>query len=272
VPEATDTRQPAVRSTPTRTPVISIADAQVIDVIDGDTIRVLINGVDHTVRYIGIDAPETEDPAEPVQRMSREATEANRDLVEGKTVLLEKDVSETDRYGRLLRYVFVGDTFVNHELVRLGFAEAKAYPPDTRYRDLLAGAEREARAASRGVWAPLLLPPDCLDADYVADVTVPDDTRIGPGETFVKTWRVSNTGSCPWPSDTQLLVVSDGALISQDSADVGTTEPEDTIDISVEMTAPSTEGRYTESWRLSTGDDRFFGSNLTVVIEVTGAP
>lgn len=113
-------------------------------VIDGDTIE--IEG-GYRVRYIGIDTPEKD------EAFYLEATEANRRLVEGKTIRLERDVSETDRYGRLLRYVWVDDVMVNAELVRQGLAEAKAYPPDTRRQSLLDGLEREARAARRGMWA-----------------------------------------------------------------------------------------------------------------------
>ena len=82
-----------------------------------------------------------------------EAWQANRRLIEGKEVRLERDLSDTDKYGRLLRYVYVDDTLVNAELVRLGLAEARAYPPDTRYQDLLAQLEREARRDGRGMWA-----------------------------------------------------------------------------------------------------------------------
>ncbi|NIM05287.1 MAG: hypothetical protein GTN65_06650, partial [Armatimonadetes bacterium] len=63
-----------------------------------------------------------------------EAWQANRELVEGKEVRLERDVSETDRYGRLLRYVYVDDVLVNAELVKKGLAEVRSYPPDTRYQ------------------------------------------------------------------------------------------------------------------------------------------
>ena len=62
-------------------------------------------------------------------------------------------MSETDKYGRLLRYVYVNDIFVNAELVRAGLAYTKAYPPDTKYQDYLEGLEQEARQASRGIWA-----------------------------------------------------------------------------------------------------------------------
>ena len=116
-------------------------------VIDGDTV---IIGTGQRVRYIGIDTPETHPEKEAY---GMEAWQANRKLVAGKKVRLEKDVSDTDRYGRLLRYVYVDDTFVNAELVRLGLAEAKAYPPDTKYQDLLEQLEQEARQAGRGMWA-----------------------------------------------------------------------------------------------------------------------
>ncbi|MBM3156912.1 MAG: thermonuclease family protein, partial [Chloroflexi bacterium] len=126
--------------------------AQVVRVIDGDTIEVNINGRTYTVRYIGIDTPETVHPEKPVQEFGVEASNKNKEFVSGKTVRLEKDVSETDRYGRLLRYVYVGDLFVNAELVRLGFAQVATYPPDVKYTDLFLQLQREAREAGRGLW------------------------------------------------------------------------------------------------------------------------
>lgn len=81
-----------------------------------------------------------------------EAWQANRRLVEGKRVRLEQDVSETDKYGRLLRYVWVDGILVEAELVRQGLARAKAYPPDTKYQDYLEQMEAEAREAGRGIW------------------------------------------------------------------------------------------------------------------------
>ncbi|QQS21393.1 MAG: thermonuclease family protein [Candidatus Moraniibacteriota bacterium] len=123
---------------------------QVERVVDGDTVK-LSNG--KTLRYIGIDTPETVDPRRGAQCFGKEASKRNIELVSGKSVRLEKDVSETDKYGRLLRYVYVGDTFVNEVLVRDGFARASAYPPDVAHQDLFREAEREAREARRGLWA-----------------------------------------------------------------------------------------------------------------------
>ena len=121
--------------------------AKVTRVIDGDTIIVAGN---YRVRYIGIDTPEIHPKLE---EYGIEAWQLNRQLVEGKEVHLERDVSETDKYGRLLRYVYVDSVFVNAELVKQGLARAKAYPPDTRYQDYLEQMEAEARQAGRGMWA-----------------------------------------------------------------------------------------------------------------------
>jgi len=122
-------------------------EALVTRVIDGDTI--VIEG-GYRVRYIGIDTPETYPEA---KAFGAEAWQANRELVEGKRVRLEKDVSETDKYGRLLRYVYAGDIMVNAELVRNGLAEARAYPPDIKYQDYLAGLQEGAKDEGRGMWA-----------------------------------------------------------------------------------------------------------------------
>jgi micrococcal nuclease len=118
-------------------------------VIDGDTIE--IEG-GQKVRYIGIDTPETVDPRTSVQCYGEEAAAENKKLVEGKQVRLEKDVSNTDKYGRLLRYIYVGDVFVNKFLVEQGFAFSSSYPPDIKYQDIFTKAEKEARGAKRGLW------------------------------------------------------------------------------------------------------------------------
>ena len=123
---------------------------KVIRIIDGDTIE--IEG-GQKVRYIGIDAPETVHPDMKVQCFGKEAAVKNKELVEGKTVELEKDVSETDKYGRLLRYVYAEDIFVNDFLIRQGFAHASTYPPDVKYQDQLRAAEEEARSNNRGLWS-----------------------------------------------------------------------------------------------------------------------
>lgn len=132
--------------------------ATVVRVVDGDTIIVRIGGQDRRLRYIGMDTPETKKPDTPVQWMGAEASGANAALVAGRTVVLEKDVSETDRFGRLLRYVWLADgdrwTLVDLELVRRGFAQVVTDPPDVKYADRFLDAQRAARAAATGLWGP----------------------------------------------------------------------------------------------------------------------
>lgn len=118
-------------------------------VIDGDTIE-LASG--KRVRYIGIDTPETVDPRKPVQCFGREAKTENERLVSGKNIRLEKDISETDKYGRLLRYIYVDNVMVNEELVKNGFAHASSFPPDIKHQDRFLLAEKEARENNRGLW------------------------------------------------------------------------------------------------------------------------
>jgi micrococcal nuclease len=109
------------------------------------------------IRYIGIDTPESKHPSKPIQCFSKEATERNRQLVEGKQIQIEKDVNETDRYGRLLRYVYIDDEMINQKLVAEGFAKASAYPPDVKYQELFNEAQRLAEQQSLGLWGDLCL-------------------------------------------------------------------------------------------------------------------
>lgn len=125
---------------------------EVVRVIDGDTIEVAIAGVPTTVRYIGVDTPETVHPSEPTGCFGAEASAYNKALVAGKFVQLERDISDTDKYGRLLRYVYVDGVMVNYELVRGGYAQVVTYPPDVRYTDMFRAAEASARTAGLGLW------------------------------------------------------------------------------------------------------------------------
>jgi micrococcal nuclease len=90
----------------------------VVKVIDRDTIEVELDGQRVRVRYIGVNTPETKHPTKGREPCGKEASAANRTLVEGQTVRLELDVQHWDRYQRLLAYVYVGDKMVNAELVR----------------------------------------------------------------------------------------------------------------------------------------------------------
>ena len=121
-------------------------------VYDGDTIEIDRDGTDERVRYIGIDAAEMSDPRPEVREMAEAATRANRDRVGGRRVTLRLDEERRDRYGRLLAYVFVGDTLINEWLVREGYARAGRYPPNLRHDDRLHAAEAAARADRLGLW------------------------------------------------------------------------------------------------------------------------
>jgi len=161
-PTVTATTAATATVSPTPTMRLSFPDgtkpATVLRVVDGDTIEVEIEGETHKVRYIGIDTPETVDPRRPVGCFGEEASAANKALVEGLTVGLEGDVSDTDIFGRLLRYVWLNDSeMVNAILVREGYAQSSAYPPDVRHQELFDGLEAEARSAGRGLWGPVCL-------------------------------------------------------------------------------------------------------------------
>jgi endonuclease YncB( thermonuclease family) len=144
------------RPTNTPTPTGSEwVEARVVEVVDGDTIKVNIGGEIYTVCYLGVDAPEHVRSVSSVESPGRKASAANEALVGGQTVYLEKDVSETDRYGRLLRYVFLPDgQMVNGLLVERGYAVARSHPPDLRYQDLFEDMQEEAREKEIGLWAP----------------------------------------------------------------------------------------------------------------------
>lgn len=116
-------------------------------IIDGDTIEVEIDGNRERVRYIGMNTPELRDRRPEVRELAVAATEANARLVAGRTVRLELDVEKRDRYGRLLAYVWVGDTMVNEALVRSGHAAPYTFPPNVRHVDRFVAAARQAREA-----------------------------------------------------------------------------------------------------------------------------
>ncbi|MCP4537738.1 MAG: hypothetical protein GY832_11375 [Chloroflexi bacterium] len=181
-PTPTHTPTPSPTNTPiptsTPTPEFERTEAQVVEVVDGDTIKVDIGGEVYTVRYIGIDTPETVHPTEPIGWMGPEASEANKQLIEGQTVYLEKDVSEIDQYGRLLCYVYLADgLFVNAELVRLGYAQVSTYPPDVRYQDLFLEMQEEAMEAEAGLWQPPTATPTPTETPIPTNTPRPTATQ-----------------------------------------------------------------------------------------------
>ncbi|MBI5746476.1 MAG: thermonuclease family protein [Nitrospirae bacterium] len=128
--------------------------ALVEEAVDGDTVR--ISG-GKLVRYIGIDAPELRRKSggkwiyDPTP-FSKEAYEVNKRLVEGKNVRLEYDKEKTDKYNRILAYLYVGDIFVNGEMIKTGLARASIYPPNEKYAGLLINLEKDAKESKMGMW------------------------------------------------------------------------------------------------------------------------
>lgn len=133
-------------------PSADAAFARVIRIVDGDTVVVLIDGREDRVRYIGVDTPETVAPDEPVGCFGHRASEFNESLVENERVRLVFDDERRDRYDRLLAYVYVGDLFVNAELVRRGLARTLEIAPNTDFAELLDRLEQQAAEGGRGLW------------------------------------------------------------------------------------------------------------------------
>jgi micrococcal nuclease len=167
----------AERLTASPTPA-GLEESVVTNVVDGDTIDVLVEGRELRVRYVGIDTPETVDPRRPVECFGREASERNRELVEGRSVGLERDVSETDQFGRLLRYVWVDGEMVNAALVEEGYATATTFPPDVKYADLFASLQFQAREAGRGLWSACATPQPSPTGDGPCDFSGSDEPLI----------------------------------------------------------------------------------------------
>ena len=141
-------------------------EAKVIRVVDGDTIHVLFNGQKYKIRMIGVDTPETVHPNKPVEFYGKEASNFTKKSLSNKTVYLQKDVSETDRYGRLLRYVWLSrpssnepdeneivDKMYNAILVKQGYAQAYTYQPDSKYSHIFTRLQHKARENNLGLWS-----------------------------------------------------------------------------------------------------------------------
>lgn len=137
-----------IAPTPT-TKVETREKAMVAKVIDGDTIELSDK---RKVRYIGINSFEIDDKRKEIKCLAQKAKEANRNLVENKEIEMEKDVSETDKYGRLLRYLWVDGVMVNEELVKDGWAEVSSFPPDIKYQEKLRIEQIKAELNNLGIW------------------------------------------------------------------------------------------------------------------------
>jgi micrococcal nuclease len=186
-------------------PTGATTKATVTQVVDGDTIIVSVAGVEYRVRYIGIDAPALVNVDRPVEFMGPEAADANRRLVSSATVVLERDTSDTDQYGQLLRNVWVDQdghlVLVALELVRAGLARTGAVTDDVKYESILAKAQAEAQAAAVGIWGQPPLPMTGATTPAPAPTALPRYVGVVPvvvygsspstltGGAGVYTWR-----------------------------------------------------------------------------------
>ncbi len=140
-----------------------------ISVTDGDTVRLLVDGLNEAVQLVGVNAPEIG------TCLAETATASLTSLVESQTIRIDVDVSDRDASGQLLRYLFVDGVFVNESLVFEGLAEAVRLPPDTRLAGFLEAAEANAQAGQRGIWDTS---PDCTTTTTTVPATT-TTTRAG---------------------------------------------------------------------------------------------
>ena len=154
--------QGKVVATPSPSPTVlanvpTSSNGVVADVVDGDTLKVSLDGKTETLRLIGMDTPETVDPRKPVQCFGKEASNHARELLSGKSVRLEADPTqgERDKYNRLLRYVYFEDgTSYNLTMIQDGYAHEYTYDTPYKYQAEYKQAEKYAREHNLGLWSP----------------------------------------------------------------------------------------------------------------------
>lgn len=134
-------------------PIITLSESKVTQVLEESVIEADVTGKPCMIRYIGVDALVPFREYNSIEYYAKEAYKKNYELVNGKTIRLEKDISEADNQGRLLRYVWVDDIMVNAELIRQGYAEVIGCPPDLKYYDLFVQLRIEAQHEGRGLWS-----------------------------------------------------------------------------------------------------------------------
>ncbi|WP_082818651.1 thermonuclease family protein [Bhargavaea cecembensis] len=160
-PKQNQAEQPAAKETkPAKKPTetggtTAHIPVELVKTIDGDTIKVLYNGQEENVRYLLIDTPETNHPRLGKQPFGDQAKERNRELVNSGELSIEFDIGgRTDKYGRLLAYVYVDGKSVQETLLREGLARVGyVYPPSTRHLTPFEAAEAEAKAKKIGIWS-----------------------------------------------------------------------------------------------------------------------
>lgn len=248
----TELPTPTPEPTATPDPFAGMSLVSVSRVIDGDTIEVDYEGHLWSVRLIGIDTPETVHPTQPVQCFGTEASAFTTQMIElsGWHVYLEKDVSETDRYDRLLRYVWLahadGNRMLNQELVSQGFAQVSTYPPDVRYQGLFLDVQRTAVDENRGLWG------ECGDfgVALATPTPIPQPTAT-PEPAPVQTGGVefiTVRGAAPWGTAFVEVLTAPGATCS-----IGYVTPAGTQSQAQGLVVRTADGSGYVSWSWSIG-------------------
>lgn len=140
--------------------------ATITEVTDGDTVKVLVNGEVRKVRLIGVDTPETVHPSKPVEYYGMEASNFTKNSLNGKTVYLQKDISDTDKYGRYLYYIWLNqpteleptkeytkENMFNAQLLINGYAQVSTYPPDVKYNEWFLEFQQAPKSNGEGLWS-----------------------------------------------------------------------------------------------------------------------
>lgn len=151
LPDGTD-NVPEATSRPTRPDPSSLQTARVVDITDGDTIRVRLQDKVEKLRLIGVNSPELSHPTRGEEPYAQAAREYTRQKLSNQTVLLEFDVQQNDQYGRLLAYVWQDEEMLNMTLLKEGYAQMVTFPPNLKYVDFFRSAQREAIQTERGLW------------------------------------------------------------------------------------------------------------------------
>jgi len=126
----------------------------------------------------------------------------------------------------------------------------------------------EAGGTEATTATPAETPAEGLKAGFVADVTVPDNTRFQKQEKFTKTWRMRNSGSTDWPADTALVFVSGEKMTDVEKVEIGAVKAGANVDISVDLVAPNADGTYKGNWQIQAGDKVIEGGKIYLAIQV----
>ena len=186
--------------------------SKVLDVIDGDTIKVEMAGETVTVRLIGVDTPETVHPSKPVEVFGKEASAFTRNLLLGEWVHFGYDTERTDKYGRTLAYVLRAPDglFVNLEIVRQGYGHAYTQYP-FKHMELFRAYERRAREIGKGLWADGLTSTGSVTEAQPVEAATPTDDSVTVYVT--RTGKKYHRAGCRYLSKSRIPIPLDEARL-----------------------------------------------------------